>query len=399
MQKNFIRPSRNSAFLLIFLMFFLYFMDNQYTNSLFNSFTFDIIKSLLWIIISFIILLIPGVCPKSKIRYKKMINSWAFIFAFIFITFSVLAGILIDGLGKSPYDHSLKGVFINIFLVGSVLIGREFIRNYLVNIFAKKENYYVFIIIAVFMTFTSFPINKFFDIRGYEEIVKFIAQYGAPEFSKNLLATYFAFLGGPLPAIIYLGVLKGFHWLSPVLPNLKWITAAFIGILCPAFSLTIMQNIYLKEAKLIKRKDIEKSPAGWIITSLISIFIIWFSVGVFPVYPSVIATGSMEPMIEPGDVILVEKITNMEEINNLKKNDIIQFKRENILISHRIIKVIKKEGTLSYRTKGDNNTGSDADLVKPEQIKGIIVKVIPKIGWPTLLIKSKKDIPLDKIIF
>ena len=143
-----------------------------------------------------------------------------------------------------------------------------------------------------------------------------------------------------------------------------------------------------------------ESPTSWIITSIISIGIIWFAVGVFPIYPSVIATGSMKPMIKPGDIILVKKIVDMDGINSLKEGDVIQFQRDSMLISHRIIEVVndEKEG-IQFITKGDNNSGEDTDFVRPEDIKGTIEQVVPKIGWVTLLIKSDKDVDLDKIEF
>src|SRR5690606_35356850 len=121
----------------------------------------------------------------------------------------------------------------------------------------------------------------------------------------------------------------------------------------------------------------------------------WFTVGVFPIYPSVIATGSMEPMISPGDIILVKKIVNMDGINALKEGDVIQFKRGEILISHRIVDVIEndKEG-LQFRTKGDNNSTVDTNLVRPQDIKGKVEYTIPKIGWLTLFIKSNQNINL-----
>ena len=51
---------------------------------------------------------------------------------------------------------------------------------------------------------------------------------------------------------------------------------------------------------------------------------------------------------------------------------------------------------MKYRTKGDNNSAQDADLVAAEDIKGTIVEVIPKIGWPTLILKnSNKETPPD----
>ena len=51
-----------------------------------------------------------------------------------------------------------------------------------------------------------------------------------------------------------------------------------------------------------------------------SVAIIWFAVGLFPLYPSVILTGSMEPDIMPGDVVLVAKW-----IVTLLRSDIIVF--------------------------------------------------------------------------
>src|SRR5690606_32721854 len=104
-------------------------------------------------------------------------------------------------------------------------------------------------------------------------------------------------LGGPVLSIIYLGIIQGFHWLSPILTDLKWITTALVGILCPVFFLISLQTIYLSHTKqLKKREQADENPIGWAITSVLSIAIIWFAVGVFPIYPSVIATGSMEPM-------------------------------------------------------------------------------------------------------
>ncbi len=234
----------------------------------------------------------------------------------------------------------------------------------------------------------------------YEALVKYLAEFLAPDFAKNLFATYLAFLGGTLSSIIYLGLIDAFHWFSPILPDLKWITTALTGVLVPVFSLSLMQMFYLSEAKLLKLSDKEQEgPFGWMLTSIFSIAIVWFAVGVFPVYPSVIATGSMEPMIKPGDVILVDKATSIEEIYSLREGDVIQFSRDAILISHRIIEIVEEEGVKLFYTKGDNNSAPDFAPVRPEQVKGKIIKVVPKIGWPTLLIKSNREIDINEIVF
>ena len=395
------KSSSKRCLVLMTLLLSIYILENSPITRYIDSIIFNyILLPILWIGLTYFIWKSPHIRPKGKLKLKSFLNFWALNFAIIFIVISILAGV-IDALGKSPYNHSLKGILTNAIFVGSALIGREFVRSYLVNSFTKKENYLVFVLISMLMTFTSISFKRYIDMKSYVDIVKLIAQYLAPEFAQNLFACYLVFLGGPLTSIIYLGIIQGFHWLSPILPDLKWITTALIGILLPTFFMIFLQKIYLTESKQIKREDKdEESPISWMITSIISIGIIWFAVGVFPIYPSVIATGSMEPMIKPGDVILVKKIVDMEGINNLKIDDVIQFRRDTILISHRIIeiKIDEKEG-IKFITKGDNNSSPDTELVKPEDVKGTIVYTVPKIGWLTLLIKSDKDIDLDSIEF
>lgn len=389
------RPSRAKVCLIVGAMLFIYLLDNLPVKALIGSDIFsNVLKPVLWLGLAFTVWTFPRIRARASLRHRESILWWAFILAVVLIVAQVCAGLLLDGFGKSPYSHSFKGILLNVLVIGSVLVGREAARGYMVNSLAREEKFLVFIPIALLMTAFGYPVSKFTSLKSLEETVKYLAQYFVPDFCQNLLATYLAFLGGWIPSLIYMGVLQAFHWLSPILPNLKWITAALVGIMCPVFSLTAMQNIYLKETRTLKKLESkQESPLSWMVTSILSIGIIWFAVGVFPVYPSVVATGSMEPMIMPGDMILVDKVEKMGDIDRLKAGDVIQFKRENILISHRIVEVIEREKAKSFRTKGDNNNVEDRELVKPGDVKGRIIQVVPKIGWPTLLIKKKDEVP------
>lgn len=391
--------SKSRVFIFIGFIIFIYLLDNLPTSTFVNFTVYsNFIKPALWLCAAGLVWLLPKVRSRAPLKLRTNINWWAFNFAVIFILLSVTAG-LFDGFGKSPYNHSIKGILTNFLVVGTMLFGREYVRNYLINNLTKHENFLVFIAIALLMTLISFKINKFTELGDLKGAVILIAQFIAPEFLQNLMATYLSFLGGWLSALIYTGVMQAFHWFSPVLPDLKWITAALVGIVCPAYSLASMQTIYLYETKLLKKTDKSKEGlAGWIVTSLFSIGIIWFSVGVFPIYPSVIATGSMEPMIKPGDMILVERILEYKDIERLKVGDVIQFKRDDILISHRIIEIVEEEDVMYYRTKGDNNSGPDSELVRLEDIKGSIRFVVPKIGWPTLFIKGRDTKPMENMV-
>jgi signal peptidase len=382
---------------LVILIIAMYLIDSTPISSWMSSITYSyFLKPALWGTIAFLVYCFPKLRINAKFKVRGSLAWWALNFAVIFIGASIIGG-FIDGFGKSPYSHSIKGIILNILFVGSALITREFIRSYIINSLTKSENYVVFIIVSLFMAATNISLNFFLSLKGTQGIIIFAAKTFAPEFSKSLLATYLVFLGGWAPAAVYLGIIEAANWLSPILPNLKWITTGLIGVLCPMFSFMWLQNMDILETINKSFKAREKEDIfGWIATVGISIGVIWFSLGVFPIYPSVIATGSMEPMIKPGDVILVKK--NIDK-DSLKEGDIIQFRSDNILISHRIIENVEENGEKGYRTKGDNNSVQDGELVMPEQVKGVVVKVVPKVGWPTLLLKSTKDVPLEKVQF
>jgi signal peptidase len=394
------RASKSKYLLLFGCLALIYVFNNLPQSVLWGSGVSErLIKPVLWLGLGIMVWTFPAVRSHAPLKLKRNIVGWGFTFAVVSIMVSIIIG-LIDGLGKSPYSHTITGMFMNMLVAGSKLIGMETVRSYLVNRMAKEERYLVFILVAAIMTLSNYSINKFTNLKELEDIVKYIAQYPVTDFCQNLFATFLAFLGGTLPALIYMGTLMSFHWLSPILPDFQWITASLVGILCPIVSLIVMQNIYLIETKAVNkvRKD-KESPLSLILTSSFSVGIIWFAVGVFPIYPSVIATGSMEPMIKPGDMILVDKVNNEEDIGRLTVGDVIQFKREDILISHRIIEIVNNGNAECFRTKGDNNSVPDRLLVEPDQVKGKIVFVVPKIGWPTLLIRKSDNVSHDDLEF
>ena len=82
--------------------------------------------------------------------------------------------------------------------------------------------------------------------------------------------------------------------------------------------------------------------------------------------PFIVLSGSMETEIYSGDVAVVKEV-DLKEIN---KNDIIAFKEDDIVITHRVIDIINENGTIKYKTKGDNNNVEDSGYVLAEQVEG-----------------------------
>lgn len=86
----------------------------------------------------------------------------------------------------------------------------------------------------------------------------------------------------------------------------------------------------------------------------------------------VIVSNSMQPIIDPGDVIFIKKIN----INALKVGDVITFEKDSFIATHRIIEIQEDK----VITQGDNNNISDEPIDK-SSIIGEYILSIPKVGY------------------
>ena len=112
-----------------------------------------------------------------------------------------------------------------------------------------------------------------------------------------------------------------------------------------------------------------------------------------------VLSGSMEPTFKTGSVIAVKPL-NDEAKANLKKGDIITFKdSEENLITHRITKVVSKDSTLSFETKGDNNQTKDLEPVLSENVVAQYSDfTIPYIGYLLNYASTKEGTALLLIV-
>ena len=87
--------------------------------------------------------------------------------------------------------------------------------------------------------------------------------------------------------------------------------------------------------------------------------------------PLIVLTGSMEPDIKSGDLIIVKQI----DASEIKKGDVIAFfdpdGNGTSILTHRVQEVIRENGTLSFRTKGDANNTEDRLAVAADKVVGI----------------------------
>lgn len=113
----------------------------------------------------------------------------------------------------------------------------------------------------------------------------------------------------------------------------------------------------------------------------------------------VVASGSMTPTLNVGDVIVVKGV-NVEE---LKVGDIIVFNPPKPYYNgvpwvHRIISIQKINGELYIRTKGDANIYPDPFTLTKSEIIGLVIFKLPYIGLMSLNL-WQWVIPLILIVF
>lgn len=96
-----------------------------------------------------------------------------------------------------------------------------------------------------------------------------------------------------------------------------------------------------------------------------------------------VLTGSMEPSIKVGDIVLIKNVSK----EDIKEGDVITFAPDNTsqTVTHRVIELVQENGETFYKTKGDNNNSPDSDLVS---YKNIVGKLSLKISHLGLIINS-----------
>lgn len=106
-----------------------------------------------------------------------------------------------------------------------------------------------------------------------------------------------------------------------------------------------------------------------------------------------IISGSMQPAIDIGDIIIVK------EEKNLKIGDIITFRRDNNMITHRIVQILNSDGKEQYITKGDNNNTEDEKYVTNSEIEGKVIRKIPMLGHVNIFLQKKEVIAIIFTVF
>ena len=379
MQKN------KKATIIIISIILVYGLLSEFLLSVkINTIYLYIINPIIWIGTAIILKNLLGKSYEIQ-KLKKEIISYSFIAVLTYIITYLISGLFIT-FGKNPYSRTIIGIIINLWIFATVIIVKEYIRYKLINNVYEKDKNKIAILISVVYILIELGLRKIFTTRltGLF-IMETIAQTLLPLVAKNILYSYTAINSNYLPAIIYEIGTNLYLWLSPILPNAPWIMVSIIDSVIPIILFLYIR--YEKNKKDIfrtKEKIINSDPQNIIPLVICIILVIWFALGIFPIKPVAIATGSMEKELHVGDVVIIKKCS----ANDIEEGDIIEYQMEGYTVIHRVTKKTQKNGRFTFITKGDSNDNEDLQPVTQEQIIGKVIFKVRYIGYPAVWIHN-----------
>lgn len=315
----------------------------------------------------------------TKLR-KKMLQ-YTIVASLTYLVVYLLSGLFVT-FGKNPYSTTLEGLLINFWILGIPIFAKEFIRYKLINNVYDKDKIKFSVFISIVYILIDIQFTKFIGQKlATLTIIKYISQIIVPNIANNILFSYVAIQGDYKPSILYLFITNLYYWVTPILPNAPWAMSSVIDTVIPTI---LFLYIRYEKNKLSPQKDrqtlVNTNPGSIIPLVVAIILVIWFALGIFPIKPVAIATGSMEKELYVGDVAIIQKCN----ANDVNVGDIIEYQMEGYTVIHRIVQKNQKNGEFYFVTKGDNNNAPDVAEVREDQLIGKVIFKIKYIGYPAI---------------
>lgn len=328
---------------------------------------------------------------KNKSIIEKDVILSLIIYLLIYYFSTYILG-LFFGFTRNAYSTTFINIFKNILPVILLILAVEILR-YIVNTRFKLNNKLLvvscitFIIVSNTITFSDLIDSSMNISRWIEQLGLYII----PSVLSNIFLTYLSSKVGYKSSIIYRLIMELPLYLIPIFPNFGNYLESILRVTLP-----VLFIIWLYKYLDRRKKDniiIIGKEKPMIIARLTAfafcVVIVFFVSGLFRYKAVVIATGSMEPKVQVGDVLIIDK-KGKKSVSSLRVGEVIAYDSKGKTICHRIIKIIPSGKKLYFETKGDANNAADQILVSEEDIIGVIKVKVAYVGYPSILINRIK---------
>ena len=367
--------------LIIFMSFFSLLF-------IFNGFVYTFLSQIKLDILLFVLLIIAYILfgfEKDRHRYIKDIILELIIVLITFFLIYYLFGIII-GFAKVSNYYNINSI-LNIIIPIIIYIILSEILRYQLLIKSSESKYLIYLVCLFFIIMDTSIATSLVNIKELKDTFLLISLTILPSISKNILCTYLSLNFGYKPCLLYVLVISLYSYLLPLVPNPNEYVYSLIFLILPLWILFHIRKWTSKDKVnniVIGRFDFKRVNLVYYIPLIIITFIlVYFISGYFRYYAVAIASGSMEPVLSRGDVVVVD-----QEYKSINVGDILAYNYDGKVVVHRIYKIIDTNKEYYIYTKGDANNSYDKYKISKNMLIGIVKFKIPLIGYPTVLLNE-----------
>jgi signal peptidase I len=122
------------------------------------------------------------------------------------------------------------------------------------------------------------------------------------------------------------------------------------------------------------------SALSWVGTgALFAVLLALLGVRALGLSPLVEQTGSMEPVLHPGDVLLARSVPAAEIV----RGEVVTFAHPTVpgrTLTHRVVRIERLGGQLAFTTRGDANRAPEHWTIGPQGHVGRLAARVPAVG-------------------
>lgn len=259
----------------------------------------------------------------------------------------------------------------------ATVVSTEIARSILL---AQKSRNVMLISFVLFVTVDTLLLSDVYMFLNFESFVEVLTLALFPAVTSNILYHYLAAKYGALPGSVYKALIFLYPYMIPYRPQISDALLSYARIFLPIGILLLVHTIYTPKTFAVSRMNTRLRTALTCVAMIVSVLYIMLISSQFRYGLLVIATESMEGVLEKGDAVIYEKYDDQM----IQNGQIIVFEKDDARIIHRVVEIKKINGQMRYFTKGDANESMDSGYITDAQIVGVIRTKIKYIGLPTL---------------
>lgn len=319
---------------------------------------------------------------RNDFKYRQTLKTVMICLLFYFIL--IYVGGLFTGFAKTIYSFGFTNLIYNIIPTLIYIVLMEFIRSIYIN---RSNNNKIIIVLSciVFIIYDSFSKFYLYNLSVSDDLYEYIGLVILVSIARNIFLSILCSKSNVINCIIYRIITELYIFVVPIVPNFGPYINSVLEITLPLIIGLILMSPskrILPSPNMTKRGRISS-----IVVVSILLLIILLNSGLIKYQMFVIGSNSMNPYIYRGDVIIARR-TNIKEIKQIKKGEILVFRYDKKIVSHRVYKIITRNNKLYFRTKGDNNDQVDDNLAKESDVIGTVSFRIKYIGLPSIWLRE-----------